>query len=193
MIRNSNCVHIMSWINVAILAGCLVTMPGCQKTEPLYAIEVRDPHVEDFVEVYEVGMHEEFKVGDTEYSAKIIRFEPDFTIDLDTKKVVSRSQDLNNPAVLLEISESGNKVAEQWVFRKEMPHMSRKTPVSFALLSVDGEEGPVSRDPAETQPGFPAGHVPVELDSTTGKARLSLPAGHVPVGPDSATAESEGH
>jgi hypothetical protein len=193
MIKKSNCRHLISWINVVIVAGCFVTMPGCQKTGPLYEIEVRNPHAEDFVEVHEVGMNEEFKVGDTNYSAMVIRFEPDFTIDLDTKEVVSRSQDMNNPAILLEIYENGNKVVEQWVFRKEMPHMSRKTPISFALLTVDGEGGAQSPEPAEPRLGLPAGHIPVGTDSSTAEPRLRLPAGHIPVGTDSSTAAGSGH
>lgn len=184
MIRNPNHRRIAGWINIVIFAVAVVVIFGCQKSGSVYEIEVKNPHAEKDATVYKIGMNEIFDIDGTDYSASIIRFEPDFTIDIDTKEVASRSQDLNNPAVLLEILENGEKVTEQWVFRKTMPHMSRDLPISFALLTVDGEAGEASSVPAGMGSGMPPDH--------------GMPAGHgMPAEsetpePDSSEAPAEG-
>lgn len=129
---------------IGVLAGCLLAQIGCRDEDVRFVLEVGHLHFPDFQEVHRVGMGERFAIGDTELSARITRFEPDFAINTDAGKIFSRTQELNNPAVLVEVLQDGDTVAEKWAFRASMPHMGGETPVTFRLLSV--EMGGVAAD-----------------------------------------------
>jgi hypothetical protein len=155
MIRKRSCWCVGSWFPFAVLACCLVSISGCQGGERPYEIEVSDQHAPDFQEVYKVGLDEEFTLGESGYSAKVVRFVPDFRIDIETREVSSASQEMNNPAVLVEVYKDGAKAAEQWGFRKTMPHMGGATTFSFALLSVKGEGAADSYEPEGAESADP--------------------------------------
>lgn len=85
--------------------------------------------------VLNVGMDEEFNVG-MGVKARVLRFIPDFA--LEGNGVVSRSNELNNPAALLEIEENGNKLTK-WLFLKYPDfHPFTETPYSFKLVDIAG-------------------------------------------------------
>lgn len=153
---------------LAVLTCCLVATLGCDKDERPYELQVRDLHNPDFEEVYKVGMNEEFELGDSGYSARIVRFVPDFRIDLETKEVTSASEEMNNPAVLLEVLKDGEKVAEQWAFRQSMPHMGGSTTFTFTLLTIKGEAGTESMEPGEASRKAATEPAGQKADSTAG-------------------------
>ena len=135
------------WLLAGILAGCLLALFGCKGENLHYELEVRHMHFPNFQETHRVGMGETFVISDSEYSARVVRFEPDFAIDMESKEVFSRSEEMNNPAVLVEVFKDGEKAAEQWAFRTGMPHMGGKTPLVFSLISVTG---PMEGTPADS-------------------------------------------
>jgi hypothetical protein len=62
----------------------------------------------------EVGT--EAKIGVTGYTIKILRYLPDFVMDVATKAAMSRSSVPKNPAIEVELKDKDNKVKKIWVF-----------------------------------------------------------------------------
>ena len=85
--------------------------------------------------VLSIGLDEEIEVG-MGVKVRALRFIPDFAFE--GKDVVSRSNELNNPAALLEIEENGRRVTK-WLFLKyPYFHPFTETPYSFKLVDIAG-------------------------------------------------------
>ena len=93
----------------------------------------------EFRDQASVRMHESFKVGDTEYTAKVVDFQPDFTMDLKTRKVASRSAAPNNPAVKVIVWKNGTPNDTSWAFLNMPPHYGRKSMLAFRLMRLEFE------------------------------------------------------
>jgi len=79
----------------------------------------------------------EFVVGDSEYSAEVVEFQPDFTMDLASRKVGSRTQEPRNPAVRVLVSKNGAPNDTTWAFLKMPPHYGRRSMLAFQLTKVE--------------------------------------------------------
>jgi len=113
------------------------------------SITVRVTHLlyPDFVEIHKIKMHEKFQVGDTDLSAGIVEFVPDFSIDTLTKKVVSLSPELNNPAFKVYVVQGKEKKEEGWAFFKtSVPHYTRQTRLRFEILEFKYKGKTYSRE-----------------------------------------------
>jgi len=126
----------------ALLLGATVGALAAEKTadktadEP-GAITVRMTHrvFAAFADTQQVTMGEEFYVGDTEYSAVIEEFNPDFGIKQDGT-VVTRSPVPHNPAFLIKVLQDGRQVDEVWAFLGGgAPHFRRNSLIGFQVLS----------------------------------------------------------
>ena len=84
-----------------------------------------------------------FRVGDTEYTARIIRFEPDFSLDLKTRKATSMSGEPNNPAFQIVVSKGGVPHDTSWAFFNMPPHYSAKAHLAFVATRIDFVNRPV--------------------------------------------------
>lgn len=104
----------------------------------------------DFRDRVEVALGEEFQVGDTDYSAKVVEFQPDFAMDLETRTVLSRSQEPRNPAARVLVWRNGAPNDTSWAFLKMPPHFGRRSMLAFQLKRVTFRN-----------------HAPVEADSAT--------------------------
>lgn len=91
----------------------------------------------DFRDQVTAKLHETFRVGDTEYSAKVVEFQPDFTMDLKTRKVTSRSAEPRNPAVKVIVSKNGAPEDTSWAFLNMPPHYARKSMLAFRLVRME--------------------------------------------------------
>lgn len=78
----------------------------------------------------------EFRVGDTEYSARIIRFEPDFTLDTKSRKVRSRSGEPRNPAFQIVVSRAGSPRDTTWAFFNMPPHFGVREELAFVATEI---------------------------------------------------------
>lgn len=58
----------------------------------------------------------ETSVGEL-FRVRIVRREPDFVVDTTTREIISRSAELRNPAILVQVSSPGGE-AERWVFAR---------------------------------------------------------------------------
>jgi len=80
-------------------------------------------------------MGQRFQLSDTDYYVQAVDFVPDFAISLSDKKIFSRSDSLNNPAVKLIVYRGNEKLEEVWAFQKvEAPHFSPQSMLGFKLL-----------------------------------------------------------
>ena len=91
----------------------------------------------DFAQLSEVRMKEQFQVGDSPYTARAVEFVPDFSLDLDTRRVVSRSNEPKNPAFRVIVTEKGVPSDTAWAFLNMPPHFSRRSMLAFQVLRIE--------------------------------------------------------
>ncbi len=111
----------------------------------------------NYQEVRTVKMGERFYLSDGEYSAEATEFYPDFEINANTKEVISRSSEPNNPAVRVVVYKNDEKVDEVWAFGGGgSPHYYRDSLLAFQLVEFKGMSvAPPGEDDAvpETESG----------------------------------------
>lgn len=91
----------------------------------------------DFKDLTTVPLNKEFPVGSSNYTARVVEYVPDFAIDTKQHKVVSRSSEPRNPAVMVVVREKGVPQDTSWAFANFPPHFSRRSLLSFRLLGAD--------------------------------------------------------
>lgn len=119
--------------------GKSATAPGSRLRVKQAVIGIRHRAVHDFYDEATVKLGEEFPVGDTEYRAKVLRFVPDFGIDLETRKVFSRSERPDNPAMQIATWEKGVPHDTSWAFLNFPPHFSKRALLAFQVLRIEFE------------------------------------------------------
>ena len=121
---------------VLVAAGILALLPvSCKSPVQELTIAVRHRVHLGYYEEFQVRMGQRFQLSDTEYYAQAVDFVPDFAISLSDKKVFSRSDSLNNPAVKLIVYRGEEKLEEVWAFQKvEAPHFSPQSMLGFKLI-----------------------------------------------------------
>jgi hypothetical protein len=118
----------------------------------LYTIRVRDISLEDAYEDHKVHVGESFFIADTEYSVKVERFVPDFAMNKKTKEVVSRSDELLNPALLLKVYDREYLIYETWIlYRNLVPHAIHEPGYYFQFIAYENEKNGGKN--SEGQPG----------------------------------------
>ena len=107
-------------------------------------------------------LNKEFRVGDTEFTARVVRFEPDFTLDLKTRKVTSRTGEPKNPAFQIVVSRKGTPHDTTWAFFNMPPHYGVREELAFVATRIEFTNRPVleSRDSfaLRLEPKKGAGH-----------------------------------
>jgi hypothetical protein len=101
----------------------------------------------NFHDKVEAVPNREFRVGDTEYTARIIRFEPDFSLDLKTRKASSMSGEPNNPAFQIVVKRKGAPHDTSWAFFNMPPHFSARSQLAFVATRIEF----TNRPPLESQ------------------------------------------
>lgn len=130
----------------------------------------------DFFDADSVGLKQDFQVGDTPYSARVVEFLPDFTMDLKTRKTFSRTNEPRNPAFRIIVREKGVPQDTTWAFLNMPPHFARKSLLAFTIARIDFKDRPpiLAGDSTATRvPRPPAAHP----DSTASHAARPSPAG----------------
>jgi len=88
---------------------------------------------EKLVTAISMEIGKESKIADTGYKIKILRYLPDFVMDLATKKVISRSAEPNNPAIEVEFKDKAGKTQIIWVFA-HFPQAHKGTDANFKFV-----------------------------------------------------------
>jgi hypothetical protein len=127
-------------------------------TSPVTKVKLRMRHRvhAQFMEEAEVGLRQDFPIGDTEYSGRILRYVPDFTMD--KGKVSSRSNEPRNPAFQIVVKENGAPHDTSWAFMNFPPHFSRKSILAFQVMRIDFSGRPSMHAKADTLKGGGGGH-----------------------------------
>lgn len=120
-------------------AGKSAAAPGAKLKVTNMTFVVGHRAFTDFRDKVTVKLNETFRVGDSEYSAKVVEFQPDFTMDLKARKVSSRSQDPKNPAAKVYVWKNGAPDDTSWAFLNMPPHYGRNSMLAFQMTRVEFE------------------------------------------------------
>jgi hypothetical protein len=93
----------------------------------------------DFYDEVTARLNEEFRVGDSEFTALAVEFVPDFMMDMKTRRIVSRSNETRNPAVRILVRKGGAPNDTTWAFLNMPPHFGRHSMLAFKILRVEFE------------------------------------------------------
>lgn len=154
----------------ALAAGLLLprgSASGAGDAAPAFqSVTLRVGHraFPDWFEDHRVAMHDPFQVGDSDLSAEIIRYEPDFTMMTKTRRITSRSDQPNNPAFQIVVYQGETPHDTTWAFLKMPPHFGAKSLVAFKVMRIDfkGRKPLVNPDttaaPMPPMPAHGGGH-----------------------------------
>lgn len=81
-------------------------------------------------------LRQEFRVGDSEFTAKVVEWVPDFDMDLKTRKVKSRGIEPKNPAFRIIVRKNNVPQDTVWAFVNMPPHFARKSLLAFLTSEV---------------------------------------------------------
>jgi len=79
----------------------------------------------------------EFRVGDTDYTARVVEFVPDFSMSLKTHRVTSRSGEPRNPAFRVVVSRAGTPTDTSWAFFNMPPHYAAREVLAFVATRIE--------------------------------------------------------
>lgn len=127
---------------IAAAASATAAAPGRAPQIKSVVLAARHRVFPDFLEVDSVLVKQEYRVGDTPYSAQVVEFVPDFAMDLKTRKVFSRSPEPRNPAFRIIVREKGVPQDTTWAFINMPPHFGRKSLLAFFIVRIDFKDRP---------------------------------------------------
>jgi hypothetical protein len=132
---------------------------------------VRHRVFHEFRDLHRVKLNEDFPLGDSEFSARMVQYVPDFQMDLPARKIYTLSDQPRNPAFKLIVRK--NKVPQDtsWAFLKSPPHFGAHSYFAFQVLKVEFvDHAPLMPDTTHTQTSsMPSGHPSVaQKDSSAG-------------------------
>jgi hypothetical protein len=151
----------------AVAAPAPKTVSSHAATVEWVTLGIRHRVFQQFSEVQKVALQKEFPIGDTEYSARVVRYVPDFAMELKTGKVVSRSNEPRNPAFQIIVKENGAAKDTTWAFLNMPPHFARNSLLAFKIARIDflGRE-PILADTTHAAPAAPAAKAPAAKAGT---------------------------
>ncbi len=104
----------------------------------------------DFRDLQRVKLKQDFLLGDTDYSARVVEYVPDFTMDLTSRKIVSKSDRPDNPAFRIVVFQKKVPQDTTWALLNMPPHFARKSLFAFQVVKIEF-----------------TGHAPIMVDTTT--------------------------
>lgn len=130
-----------------------------------FAIRHRVFH--DFRDVQKVKMNQDFLLGDTDFSARVVQYVPDFQLDLATRKVFSLSNQPRNPAFRVIVRQGKTPQDTTWAFLKSPPHFGARSYFAFQVVRIDfADHAPLIADTtAAATPAAPNMSHPSPTDS----------------------------
>ena len=98
---------------------------------------VRHRVFHDFKDIHRVKLNELFPLGDSDYSAKVVRYLPDFQMDLDSHRFFTLSDQPRNPAFQLIVRKGKVPQDTTWAFLKSPPHFGAKSYFAFQVMKLE--------------------------------------------------------
>ncbi len=162
---------------LGLLIGLVAVLPSQAQVKPPAAaggarldavtLLVRHRVFHDFRDLQRVKLKQDFILGDTDFSARVVEYVPDFTMDLTTRKIMSKSDQPDNPAFRIIVFQKKAPQDTTWALLKMPPHFARKSMFAFQVVKVEFTgRAPIMVDtsavapasPPTAPPTRPAGH-----------------------------------
>jgi hypothetical protein len=152
------------WGWTAILIGAMAASPSWSAPKSsgevrvsFVTLEIRHRVFHDFTDRQQVKLNQEFPVGDTDYTARIVQYVPDFAMDMKTRKVLSRSNEPKNPAFKIIVKQKKAPQDTTWAMINMVPHYARKSMLAFHVVRIDFiGHAPILRPDSTSQMPKPA-------------------------------------
>jgi hypothetical protein len=137
---------------------------------------VRHRVFHDFRDLQRVKLKQDFLLGDTDYSARVVEYLPDFTMDLTSRKIVSKSDRPDNPAFRIVVFPPKVPQDTTWALLNMPPHFARKSLFAFQVVKIEFTGRPpimvdtttaAPANPTKMPPGHPA--PPATRDTVPGR------------------------
>ena len=124
---------------------CCLLAPGpglCQAdAEPdsglVLVVQIGSRLYPDWSEEQRLRLHEIFYLGDSEFTARIERFVPDFRMGK-KGKILNFSEELKNPAAQVVVYNDTTAADTSWAFLNFPPHFSPRSFFTFQLKEILG-------------------------------------------------------
>ncbi len=152
--------------------------PAAKPRVKTVTFSIRHRVFHDFRDLQTVRLNQDFILGDTDYQARIVRYVPEFEMDLASRKVVSRSDQPRNPAFEVIVRKGGVPQDTTWAFLNMPPHFGRRSYFAFHVVRIDflGHEPMV----ADTLTAPAAAAADSAARATRGRAPAGFPAPPLP-------------
>jgi len=110
-----------------------------QRAVPFDAVTLGVQHrvFHDFRDVHRVKLNEEFLLGDSDYSARVVQYLPDFQMDLASRRFFSLSAQPNNPAFKVVVRKGKAAQDTTWAFLNNPPHFGARSYFAFLVLKLE--------------------------------------------------------
>ena len=120
---------------------------------------VRHRVFHDFRDLHTVKLNQDFELGDSEYSARVVQYLADFQMDLQAHKTWSMSDQPRNPAFRVIVSKGKTPQDTTWAFLKSPPHFGAHSYFAFQVLRIDFvNHAPLLADTTSATAAAPASH-----------------------------------
>jgi hypothetical protein len=144
----------MLMVFVAVTLAPRDGRPAAGKSGPKLStvtLGVRHRVFHDFSDRRMVRLNQDFLLGDTEYSARVVQYIPDFQMDLQLHKIFSLSNQPNNPAFKIIVRKGKVPQDTTWAFLKSPPHFGARSYFAFQVLRIDfTDHAPLGADTVAT-------------------------------------------
>jgi len=160
-------------------SGAPAPRPAAYRLDTV-TLGIRHRVFHEFVDLRKVRLKQRFQIGDTDYSATVVEFVPDFAMAMQNGRVFSRSPEPHNPAFKIVVRFKGRPQDTTWAMLKMPPHFTRRSLLAFKVARIDF----VGRPPLVNADTSAAPSAAAEAPHGPGAARHSGPGGRS--GPDSA-------
>ena len=118
---------------------------------------VRHRVFHDFFDVQRVKLNQDFILGDTDFTGRVVQYVPDFEMDLASHRIVSRSEQPNNPAFRVVVRQNKTPQDTSWAFLNMPPHFGRHSYFAFQVVKVEFlDRAPLVADTTSRAPAAPA-------------------------------------
>ena len=117
----------------------------------------------DFRDLQRVKLKQDFILGDTDYTARVVEYVPDFSMDLTSRRIVSKSDQPDNPAFRIIVFQKKVPQDTTWALLRMPPHFARKSFFAFQVVKIEFTgRPPIMADTTAAAPAaapaVPSGH-----------------------------------
>ncbi len=126
----------MLWTLPSFAAAPAAPAAGAPPKVKTVTFQVFHRVFQNFKDRVTVPLRQDFRVGDTEYTGRVIEWVPDFTMDIKTRKVTSRGTEPRNPAFRIIVRKAGLPRDTVWAFLNMPPHFAPKSQIGFMATEI---------------------------------------------------------